>query len=104
VELAPFPRTSRSLAADRSFRVVFLAVLGATALGAWAVWAAWGHVELARVTGRPALTPVAPGAATTRPVRASFPPAVRHELETVSLARWLLGSPSPDPSERGPSP
>lgn len=83
---------------------MLLAVVGATALGAWALWAAWGRVELAGAPGRPALTSVARGAATPRRVRGWFPPAVRHELETVSLARWLLGGPIPDPPERGPSP
>ena len=101
---APFPRTSRSLAADRSWRVIILAALGTTALGAWMLWAAVGRVELAvaRVTPTPA--PIAGGGAgPTGPARASFPPAVQNELETVSLGRWLLGGRGdPPPVRRGP--
>ena len=101
VGAALFPRTAQALAADRSFRVVALAVLGAAALGAWALWAARGRVEVAVVRGRAI---AAPGADTARPGRASFPPAARYELETASLADWLLGGRRRESPERSPSP
>jgi len=72
VRAASFPRTARSLAAERSFRVVLLAALGATALGAWILWAASGGFELVGGRGRPADGRLG-GRSGARPQRSSSP-------------------------------